>query len=241
MHLNIGFAYNEAEWMNIINQNIWQLLWVSLDNPLWYIREIIILAIASPIIYLLIRDKKLGGLLTSLLSIWACFYYTPWLRSSHITLFFIWGAYFGLHKMNILKLCTRISYLSYPLGLLYPYMRIFAEGESWTKPLLLPGLALSVIMLFNIARIIHSKWQYISKWLSERNNAIFFMYAAHWILYINIIRGSLYSLLPWDNDIEKIVALSLTCTIVPMATYYSYKLLAYLFPTLTQWLCGGRG
>lgn len=241
LHFGLDFAYNEMEWLYATRLSLWEILWECIDNPLWYIREIIILSIASPIIYLLIRHKAIGALLISLLSIYACFFSSLWLRSSHITIFFIWGAYFGFHKMNILELCTRLAYPSYLLGLFYPYIRIFAEGESWTKPFLLPSLALSVIMLFNIARVIHARWHHISRWLSEKNSAVFFMYAAHWVLYINLTRGVIYSVLPWNNYLEKIVALLLTCIIVPIATYHSYKLLAYLSPRVTQWLCGGRG
>lgn len=241
LYLGVELAYNDIEWSIISQITLKSIFWTPIDGPLWYIREIMLLSILSPLIYLLVKDKAIGLISIILITSYACFAVLPLGLSSHISCLFICGAYLGLHKMSILKLCTRLSYLSYPLGLLYPYMRIFAEGESWTSPFLLPSLILSVIMLFNIGRVLHTKYHHISRWFAEKSNAVFFMYAAHYILYINLVRGSLYSLLPWDDSTEKIVALLLTCIIVPIATYHSYKLLAYLSPRVTQWLCGGRG
>lgn len=238
----LGFAYNEIEASLVRDSSIFQLLLLPIDHPLWYIREIIILSLASPLVYWLVRHKYIGGVVLTALFAYPFLskipYYAVW--GTHIPLFFILGSYLGYHKRSLL-VGERVKYLSYALGLIYPAYRIWFVDVWFLSQYANILLLFWVVAAINIGIDLYNKKPELSRRLAGLTPAVFFMYAAHAILIINLIRGTVYSVLPWDDAWEKIIALIVTSILAPIATYVAYRVLSKYFPRISEFLSGGRG
>lgn len=240
--LRLGFSpgFNELEYKLAQSTTFIDCLTTEINTPLWYVKSIIYLSIASPLIYLLVRYTKYVGLIALMLfyiGVWG-----PYLDLHHHTVtYFCLGAFLGYYKLDIIQLIYRGRWLSYATGWLYCYFRTFGSDIILPSGTLQICLLLSVVSLINLSSSLYSYYPKISKWLIRFNAASFFMYATHTIIFINLTRGTLYSLIPWDNDWEKLIVLFLTSLVVPFSTYYSYKLLSIVSPRLSTILSGGRG
>lgn len=136
LRLGVDWGFNAQEYHFIQVYSLWELIMSPANNPLWYIRDIIYLTLLSPLIYLIVKNRKVGlGLLVLALAASVL----PMLRLGHIPLFFTIGAYLGFHKESIITQARRLRYLSYILGIGYPIFRIFFQTE--------PGLATSQCIL----------------------------------------------------------------------------------------------
>lgn len=240
--LRIGFApgFNQLEYYNATHINLWHCLYSAIDYPLWYIKSIIVLCLCTPLIYIVIRYTKYASLLLVALFAMGLLGIDMRLHQNTITYFCI-GSFLGYYKQDIIALARRVRLASYATGWLYCYGRTLGAGYEWVKVLLPFFLFCSIVAIINLATDIYETRPSISAWFSSFNAAAFFMYAAHTIIFINIIRGTLYSLIPWDNDWERLLALFVTSITVPVFTYYSYRLLSVISPKLSQILSGGRG
>lgn len=241
--LGLGFAYNETEMLTVSSYNIFQLLLLPIDHPLWYLREIIILSLVSPIVYWLVKNKYVGAIILAILfgvPQLANLPYYEYLRSTHITFFFILGSYLGYHKRSLL-VGERVKYLSYALGLIYPAYRIWFVDVWFLSQYANILLLFWVVAAINIGIDLYNKKPELSRRLAGLTPAVFFMYAAHAILIINLIRGIVYSVLPWDDAWEKIIALIVTSILAPIVTYVTYRVLSKYFPRISEFLSGGRG
>lgn len=240
--LGLGFAYNETEMLTVSSYNIFQLIILPIDGPLWYLREIIILSLASPLVYWLVRHKYIGGVVLTALFAYPFLskipYYAVW--GTHIPLFFILGSYLGYHKRSLL-VGGRVKYLSYALGLIYPAYRIWFVDVWFLSQYANILLLFWVVAAINIGIDLYNKKPELSRRLAGFTPAVFFMYAAHAILIINLIRGTVYSILPWDDAWEKIIALIVTSILAPIVTYVAYRVLSKYFPRISESLSGGRG
>lgn len=241
--LGLGFAVNEAEKSLVSNIGILQIMLLPIDHPLWYIREIIILSLVSPIVYWLVKNKYVGAIILAILfgvPQLANLPYYEYLRSTHITFFFILGSYLGYHKRSLL-VGGRVKYLSYALGLIYPAYRIWFVDVWFLSQYANILLLFWVVAAINIGIDLYNKKPELSRRLAGLTPAVFFMYAAHAILIINLIRGTVYSVLPWDDAWEKIIALIVTSILAPIVTYVAYRVLSKYFPRISEFLSGGRG
>lgn len=238
--IDFPLGFNAVEDYIVRHTHISDVFYSSIDYPLWYVKSILLLCLATPLIYLAIRYAKYLVLPILVLFSMGCLGLDTGLHQNTIT-YFCLGAFLGYYKSDMIALAQRFRWLSYITGWLYCYARTFGAGTEWMTTLMPLFLFCSVFALLNLATDIYKVRPAISAWFSSFNSAAFFMYAAHTIIFINLIRGSLYALIPWDNDWERLLALMLTSLSVPVCTYYSYKLLSAMIPKISQILSGGRG
>lgn len=238
-NVGLSFAYNESE-MEVISKHSFfeHIITPFINGPLWYVQECIYFTVLSPIVYFFVHKKMLGKLFLFLLFLVSYFFV---FRVAHFTCFFALGAYLGLHKESILDFAKKIRIWGYALGWIYPFLRVFYGSEEWAHDLRIYTLFFSIITIINIGRFIYDKQKNLSIYLASFAPSVFFVYSLHMVLIVNLVRGTLYAILPWDNTIEKIVALLATTIIVPIFCYYIYRAVARLFPRLSTILSGGRG
>ncbi|MCI5560740.1 MAG: acyltransferase [Phocaeicola sp.] len=236
--IHLSFAYNEHEMAFVTGHNFFEHMILPVNGPLWYVRECIYFTVLSPIVYFFVHKKTLGKLFLLLLFLVSYFFV---FRVAHFTCFFALGAYLGLHKESILDFAKKIRIWGYALGWIYPYLRIFYGSEEWAENLRIYTLFFCIIAIINIGSFIYDKQKNLSIYLASFAPSVFFVYSLHMVLIVNLVRGTLYAILPWDNTIEKIVALLATTIIVPILCYYIYRAVARLFPRLSTILSGGRG
>lgn len=111
-----------------------------LDGPLWFLRDLMVTMCLSPIIYATIKNKTIGLIFLLITSVayvlFGAFdlpqYFLPGL-SFPCLLFFGWGAYFGLHKINFLNIFYHLKYGIIPLALALMSLDLFTS--SYSQPL----------------------------------------------------------------------------------------------------------
>lgn len=123
---NIGHVYGDASFTGLV-----------LDIPLWYVRDLLVISLFSPLLYILLRKTK-GFVLFVFALLWAGElipdFYAP---SDQALCFFSLGAYAGMRKLVIPdewadKRCYLFLLAYLLLSLVIIYFRFFRVEEFWT-------------------------------------------------------------------------------------------------------------
>ena len=123
---NIGHVYGDASFTGLV-----------LDIPLWYVRDLLLISLFSPLLYILLRKTK-GFVLFVFALLWAGElipdFYAP---SDQALCFFSLGAYAGMRKLVIPdewadKRCYLFLLAYLLLSLVIIYFRFFRVEEFWT-------------------------------------------------------------------------------------------------------------
>lgn len=118
----------EKSWHIFYNCNVWgthEINWLGdslynsgpLDLPLWFLRDLIVVSLLTPVIYHFVKRMRIWGILLLFLAyisrIWTL------LPGFSITAFFFYslGAYFALNGMNIVSFVKRFKNLILPLAI----------------------------------------------------------------------------------------------------------------------------
>ena len=242
LHLGIGFAFNAVEYDQVTNHSLFEMIMWPIDGPLWYIRELIYMVLFCPLVYVLCRNRIIGAI--AVLSLYFLPIVAPHLGFyfplNDIQVHFIVGAYLALHKWNILGIARRVKWLAYAVGGAYIIaigLGIITLGESYSGIL----KAFVALALINLGYELYMRKNALYHFFAENASATFFMYATHWILYINVIRGTLTAFLPSDGSMTDVFVHITTFILVSVATLYTYRLMSRFMPYILSFLSGGRG
>lgn len=128
-----------------LGELITKVLWEPINYPFWFLRELILYVLLSPLLYLLLKYMKVYALI--LCFIISIFYpYVFIIESFYIIkyfslFFFLLGSYFSIFSLKLsfdIRPITGIIMLIAWLGLsaLELYLRVFAELEFWSLSLI---------------------------------------------------------------------------------------------------------
>lgn len=123
---NIGHVYGDASFTGLV-----------LDIPLWYVRDLLVISLFSPLLYILLRKTK-GFVLFVFALLWAGELIPDFYAPSDQALCFIsLGAYAGMRKLVIPdewadKRCYLFLLAYLLLSLVIIYFRFFRVEEFWT-------------------------------------------------------------------------------------------------------------
>lgn len=238
--LAIGFTpgYSEVEMSFITQLPLWKLLIMPFCGPLWYLRELFYLTLLSPIIYWVI--KRLGYWSILVAAVPYLFYqYIPTGVSSLILFFFVVGACLGVNKVPFARLLSQYRWLSLASIAFYSILVIFYNDSplyTTAHSIALVGLLGAVI--YWIEQCCHRVW--IQQTLIKLSPSVFFIYAIHFIILINLVREGLYYLGVSDIPYGKTLVFFITGGIVTLLSYTLYRVWAWVEPRSLAVLCGGR-
>lgn len=207
------------------------------DYPLWFIRDLMIVMLCSPVLYLLI--KKLKQYVVLLLGVlWLAGWWVHWVGFSLDAFFFFSaGAYFGIYKKNFVELLKPRL-----LGLTLAYI-VFAcvelcfRGEAWMpywhKAGILVGMGFAVSLC---ARFIGSGSWKASSFLAGSS---FFIYAYH-ALPLTFVIKVFFKLFHPHSDVALIGAYLFCPIVIILIGLAVYGVLKHVFPRFTAVITGGR-
>ena len=213
-----------------------------IDLPLWYIRELMLMVILSPIIYYI--TKKVGvWLMTILATIWLSVpAFIP--KENNIDLlitavfFFSTGAFLGINGKNIVSLCRRIKYAPF----IYTILAIadtLTKGEDYNGYLHRIGILFGIIAAIVIASKLLQSGRV--KTHAVLANSSFFIFALHYLFIGDIGRFAFIMLHIPDSDPFAMLALYFIIPIFTVAVcIVTYRLLHRFTPRLCSMLTGGR-
>lgn len=189
---------NGEDMVNIQALNFYRIYIAPIDGPLWYLRDLIVMAVISPLIFLLLRYLRHWGIL--LLGV--CYLSSldtgiPGFGSTAI-FYFSLGAYYSLSKRSFRDDCSRLGYL--PLIISIASFALTIPLESSIRDPWMPlATILGVIGGFHVASRITTTRHTVRGLCLRYVEPLFFVYAVH-ELYLKDWVNGLFARLPLLNE-----------------------------------------
>jgi surface polysaccharide O-acyltransferase-like enzyme len=204
-----------------------QLMTAPANMPLWFLRDLMVVSLLTPIIYILIR--KLGLWLMGLLTILylSGFYaFIPGL-SAYAIYFFIFGAFLSIRKMDLAASLKRVEIPAYVLSVLFAISMLLTYSSPVFSSLMLSFRLLGAVAVFCLAsRILTSTPRRLP---SVVCNSSYFIYLAHYVFFFSFIDTVFFTL--FGTSIPALSIHYLLCPLVKVAifvgAYIIYKKLLY--------------
>lgn len=157
---------------------------VPIDGPLWFVRDLIVCSIISPIFPLVIKImKKIALVVFAILMI-----FDIWMPFTFVTsvgfFFFLLGAYLQINKINLFSLAVypmlkRRIILALFTILIITVMYMYSVNEFFYFVVLkVTTIFCPFVLLYIINFLFKKNYIHLNKRIS---NSSFFIYAAHWI------------------------------------------------------------
>lgn len=234
-HNTFSAYYKDGFTLTTFLKSYWNLISGSMPllYPLWFLRDLMILCILTPLIYLLVKKVKL--LLIFILLVWwylDIFNY-PGFRSISV-LFFVSGAYLSINKLSFSALIRKV-----PLSILLPLCIFFVGFDLYysiinstiNKTCIL--ILIVVVLRISIASLDRFE---INKVLLTLSSSSFFVYIVHEPV-LNFARSYLAGIMvPIKYTIYYFSCILLTL-IISVAAYLLLKKIA---PRALNFVLGNR-
>ena len=199
------------------------IFWEPANMPLWFLRDLIIVSLLTPIIY--IGVKKINYWIFILLipiyltGIWAI---QPG-PNPYAICFFTLGAYLSIQKINLVKVCLKMKKVAYLLTVFLALAMVLAYPSIIYSLLLLFFRVVSIVAVFCLAcRILSQANKRIPKTACD---ASYFIYLAHYVFFFSFIDTAFFSL--FGNSTTSLCLHYLLCPLVKVAIfvaiYYIYR------------------
>ncbi|RKE45338.1 acyltransferase family protein [Sphingobacterium detergens] len=210
---------------------------LPINSPFWFIRDLMVVIVFSPIVYILIKKlKAYAVIILGLLWIFNPFFYLPGLSIVSF-FFFTAGAYFSIHKMNFVEVLKPMLRALAPLYILIVVMALYFAGAGWWSYLYCAGVVVGLPLTITVSAyfIESGKW-HLNPFLT---NGSFFIYAYHRLPLVFVIKILFKWLHPRSDG--ALLLLYLACpAIVILLGLLIYSLLRQRLPRFTAIISGGR-
>ena len=207
------------------------------NTPLWFIRDLIVLTLFSPIIYFFVKKTKFYGLavlgVLFLLNIWL-----PIEGFSIIgLLFYSIGAYLAIFSNGLIESFKKVRVLSYIGSGVLLALIVVLFGKHWSTQYILRLFQLfGVVAIFNIAACIMKEENSFCVKLADSS---FFLYASH-IFIISAISFLLSKLLPSTNQVMLALKYLLSAAITVALCEGVFQIMKKVCPDFLSFICGNH-
>lgn len=169
-----------------------QLMTAPANMPLWFLRDLMVISLLTPIIYIGVR--RLGSWLLGVLMILylsgVCAF-IPGL-SAYAVFFFTFGAFLSVRKKNLVDTMSRYKVPAYILSVMLAIAMICAYHTAVFSSLMLCFRITGAIVVFCLA----------SRWLSHTSfrlptlvcDSAYFVYLAHFVFFFFFIDEAFFAL-----------------------------------------------
>ncbi len=203
--------------------------------PFWYIRNLFIMSLISPLLYYIIRYARELFLLIAAIW-WMTAYHNAFIQQT--ILFFSFGAYFAIHDVNPLKMISENKKWFIACFIL------LAITDISTHTFISTGINLQIhrlALIFNIPALflladICVKKEYYNDMLP---NAAFIVFAVHYPIVV-VLRKLCASKFATASDGVHIVLYFVCIIIAAVTSLLFYALLAKYLPKVKKILSGNR-
>ena len=179
---NNQWAFDRVDWLG----NTLMAMSGPCNLPLWFLRDLIVVTIFTPLIYFLV--KKLNKYIILILLFCYISNIFPQVQGLHITtvFFFTTGAFFSITNRNIIKVFNKYQFVALILTILLLICTIIYDGKNtlegqYVYPFYIIG---GCITAFNISSYMIRKKEW--EFPSVLPQSSFFIYAIHTILILGI-------------------------------------------------------
>lgn len=213
-----------------------------IDVSLWYVRDLLVMVMMTPLIHVAIKNLKKWMLVLSCILWYICqaIYHVEGGWATQLTtalFFFSWGAYFSINKLNFVRSFMKFKYASllyFPIAI----VDVMTKDDPYNIYLHNAGL------LFGIMAIVSIGGYFIDEKKTRVHpslvNSSFFIFASHTI-YMGLLGLLLFYLLKIPDEPWALLCFYLIIPIlVTLISYVLYRLLNKYMPTICGLLTGGR-
>ena len=207
------------------------------DYPLWFMRDLMVMSLISPVIYYIFRYLPRLFSLVVLIGL----FFLPF-GTLVVTwrgyFFFSLGAFLGIQKTNILSVCNKVKLPAAILALLLLILATFYNDAPFHDWLLRVFYPFGMISFMNICDYLITNSRRCER-LCKLSGTVFFIYAAHEILILGWTKGIFLRL--FGNSLA---GTWIRYTFVPIAVVgiclFIYYILNIIMPRTIAFICGGR-
>lgn len=232
----IGTSAGEME--GVRQGPLFWLITGPIDFPLWFMRDLMVMVLISPIVFRAFRKTPTWANIVILLILYALPYDTAILTWRGY-FFFSLGACLAVNGINMLALCRKVEWPAY-IGavILLPIAAFYqnAPSHEWLLRAFYPAGMISFMNMMD--RVVANGK--VKNWLTNLASTVFFIYAAHEVYILGWTKGLFQRLLgtglaaTWIRYLLVPVVVILVCIML-------YKALERIMPRTLAFCCGGRG
>ena len=232
-----------SSFIGTLNANGWlDMFWSSnfgcpIDYPLWFIRDLIVFVLLTPLIHFIVKRTGLWGVVVSFV---LCALTES--RDFEGLFFFMFGAYFRLYGIDFIEVFRKSRFPSYICCLVGIIIIACSYGRYpqlywYTKYLFVFFGTVSIISLVSASLKGNDKMP--NRFLAS---SAFFIYASHAILILHdISHYVVLHLMPFTNQTGMVLALFMKSILALSICLGLYATLKRFTPELLSVLTGGRG
>lgn len=204
-----------------------QMMTAPANMPLWFLRDLMVVSLLTPIIYILIR--KLGYWLMGLLTIFylsGVYAFIPGV-SLYAIYFFTFGAFLSIRKMDLIASLKHVEISAFVLSVLFAISMLLTYNTPVFSSLMLCFRLIGAIAVFCLApRILTSTNRRLSSVVCD---SAYFIYLAHYVFFFSFIDTAFFAI--FGTSIPTLSIHYLLCPLVKVAifvgVYIVYKKLFF--------------
>ncbi len=243
-------------WHIFYNCNTWQssqVNWLGetipmaapYDVPLWFLRDLIIASILTPIIYIAIKKPKVFILFI----LFIAYISKVWVQlpGFQISTFFYFtlGAYFALNSINIVSFTNKYKLILIPTTILTLILAIICDGDStvFGQTIYTFFVLAGVFTAFYVASICITKYSMQPN--KRLTSSCFFIYALHVsgipiLGSLSITLNVLHRIIPGDTITEDIICYIVSPFITAFLCILVLEIARRYFPKTTKLFSGNK-
>ena len=223
--MNMFWAYWEPAGIQIDWFGHEQVLTAPANMPLWFLRDLMVVSLLTPIIYLLVR--RLGywlmAVLTVLYLLGVCAF-IPGL-SAYAVFFFTLGAFLSIRKMDLVENLKQFEWPAYGFSAILGVSMMITYSTPVFSSLMLCFRLTGAIAVFCLATRILSSTN--RRLLSLVCDSAYFIYLAHYIFFFSFIDTAFFAI--FGTSISALSIHYLLCPLIKVVifvgVYFIYRFL----------------
>lgn len=229
----------------LVRSNVfgWEYIFSTpINGPLWFIRDLIVSVVVSPLILFFIKRTKIWGIfILGVIYVFSLWPNTIFLMQGISLFYFSLGCYFSLHNKSLYSNGTKPLYLAIYviLSLLLPIIQNYIVLEVFLITIHLYSIYSIFVLLMIVSAIIRKNYTFPA--FFSWGGIGFFIFSAHTI-YVNVLFGNylLPFIIPGDNIIVWIFRYFLLPISICVFLVFVYYALKETFPKILGVFVGGR-
>lgn len=233
--------FNVSQWLLMFwdVSDVTESLPLPINGPLWFVRNLIVLTIFSPIIYWYVTKVKRVGIIIALIPFLIVTGQARFDMAILSVFFFLCGSWFGINKKCFIPRLSRNSQLVvigfYIIAAIV--MSIYRDGRRWIEALNNVEILIGCYIIILISSSLLEKNKIIINPFLQGSS--FFLYA-YQALVISFVTRMLFKILNPVADVELVGVYFLSSFIVITGGLILYKSIKLIIPSVANCLTGGR-
>lgn len=215
---------------------------LPVNGPMWYVRDLMVIILLTPVIYWL--TKKLKYWFVIGLTIYLYVFGRSLLpEGSYISLlidylyFFSWGAYYSIYKQNLITQMQKLKFAAY-LFVPSVIINLLTIDTEYNRYIFLPHILIGIIFVFIATAYLLEKGKiHVNETLA---NCSFFVFALHSLILNDLGKLMFIGCQLNDSPLVLLFLYIAIPTITILICVGLYKLLNKYLPTICGYLTGGR-